>query len=88
MPPLVVSDVGTTDITLFIDIGTWFRASDNMLIDPSSANAGGPNESTVENNIRNSFNSFEDEDHDGCDDHGDGDHGDGGNGDGDHSGEG
>lgn len=68
-PPLVVTDAGTADFTLFIDLGTWFRASDNSLIDPSSANNGGPNESAVETNIENSFQSFEDENHDGHDDH-------------------
>ncbi len=71
-PPLVVTDAGTADFTLFVDIGTWFRAGDNSLIDPSSANNGGPNESTVETNIENSFQSFEDEDHDGHDDHSEG----------------
>lgn len=70
VPPLVVTDVGTSDFTLYIDLGTWFRASDNSLIDPSSATNGGPNESTVNSNITNSFNAFEDEDHDGHDDHG------------------
>lgn len=69
VPPLVVGEAGTVDFTLFIDIGTWFRFPDNSLIDPSSANKGGANESTVEQNIENSFQTFEDEDHDGHDDH-------------------
>ncbi len=68
-PPLVVTETGTADFTLFVDIGTWFRDGGNMLIDPSSANKGGPNEGVVKNNIENSFQSFEDEDHDGEDDH-------------------
>jgi hypothetical protein len=69
-PPLVVTDAGTSDFTLYIDLGTWFRASDNSLIDPSSANNGGPNESVVNSNITSSFDAFEDENHDGHDDHG------------------
>jgi len=69
VPPLVVTGTGTADFTLFIDIGTWFRTSGNMLIDPSSANKGNPNEGVVKNNIENSFQSFEDENHDGEDDH-------------------
>jgi hypothetical protein len=69
VPPLVVTETGTADFTLLIDIGTWFRTSGNMLIDPSSANNGGPNENAVRNNIENSFQSFEDENHDGEDDH-------------------
>jgi hypothetical protein len=79
VPPLVVTDAGTSDITLFIDVGTWFRFSDGLLIDPSTANEGGANESTVENNIEQSFDTFEDDDHDGHDDNcDDGDHEDGG----------
>jgi hypothetical protein len=70
VPPLVVTDVGTSDFTLYIDIATWFRANDNSLIDPSSANKGGQNESVVNSNITSSFDAFEDEDHDGHDDHG------------------
>jgi len=69
-PPLVVTDAGTSDFTLYIDLGTWFRASDNSLIDPSSANNGGPNESVVNSHITSSFDAFEDENHDGHDDHG------------------
>jgi len=69
VPPLVVTDAGTSDFTLYIDIATWFRASDNSLIDPTSANKGGQNESVVNSNITQSFDAFEDEDHDGHDDH-------------------
>ena len=69
VPPLVVTETGTADFTLFVDIGTWFRDGGNMLIDPSSANKAGANEGVVKDNIENSFQSFEDEDHDGEDDH-------------------
>ena len=69
-PPLVVGTAGTADFTLFVDIGTWFRTGGGMLIDPSSANKGGPNESVVTTNIERSFEAFEDENHDGHDDHG------------------
>jgi hypothetical protein len=68
VPPLVVTAAGATDFTLFIDLGTWFRAGDNTLIDPSSANTGQANEGVVKENIKNSFEAFEDEDHDGSDD--------------------
>ena len=43
------------------------------LVDPATANADGPNEELVENNIQRSLNVFEDDDHDGEDDHGIGD---------------
>jgi hypothetical protein len=68
VPPLVVTEAGSTDFTLFIDLATWFRAGDSSLIDPSSANVGQPNEGVVKENIKNSFEAFEDEDHDGSDD--------------------
>jgi hypothetical protein len=77
-PPLVVADSGSTDFTLFIDIGSWFRTAGGDLLDPATANAGGPNESLVNHNIHESFEAFEDENHDGCNDHqegsGDGQH--------------
>jgi hypothetical protein len=68
VPPLVVTEAGATDFTLFIDLSTWFRAGDSTLIDPSSANVGQANEGVVKENIKNSFEAFEDEDHDGSDD--------------------
>jgi hypothetical protein len=68
VPPLVVTEAGATDFTLFIDLSTWFRAGDSSLIDPSSANVGQANEGVVKENIKNSFEAFEDEDHDGSDD--------------------
>ena len=35
-PPLVVDGSGTTDLTLFADLGTWFRDAGGNLLDPSS----------------------------------------------------
>jgi hypothetical protein len=67
-PPLVVADGGTASVTLFIDVATWFRAGGGSLIDPSSANAGQPNEGLVQQNIASSFEAFEDDDHDGGED--------------------
>ena len=71
-PPLVVTDSSSADFTLFIDIGTWFRSMDGKLLDPATANAGGVNEAAVNENIVHSFNAFEDENHNGCDDHNEG----------------
>ena len=64
-PPLTVSASGPTDLTLLIDLDKWFRASDNSLVDPSSANAGGANEALVRTNIAGSDDCFEDENRDG-----------------------
>ena len=60
---------GDTD-SLFVDLGTWFRALDGSLVDPQSANNGGSNEGLVNENVKRSLETFEDEDHDGSDDHG------------------
>lgn len=68
VPPLVVAAESTTDFTLFIDINTWFRNTGNLLINPATANKGGVNESIVNSRITQSFEAFEDSDHDGRDD--------------------
>jgi len=70
LPPLVVGAKGPVNLTLFVDIHTWFLdQSGTMLIDPASALSGQPNETLVRDNIRASFRTFEDENHDGEDDH-------------------
>ena len=69
-PPLVVGENGAADLTLFVDLGTWFRALDGSLVDPQSANNGGSNEGLVNENVKRSLETFEDENHDGSDDHG------------------
>lgn len=79
-PPLVVDGSGTTDLTLFANLDAWFRDAGGNLLDPSSASGA-----LVADNIARSFHAFEDENHDGSDDHGgsdDGsdDHGSGGQG--------
>ena len=73
-PPLVVEDgAQPTNLTLEIDVGTWFVGPDGSLIDPRTANDDGPNESLVEDNIQDSIEGFEDDDQDGDDDHDDDD---------------
>jgi hypothetical protein len=62
-PPLVVDGSGTTDLTLFADLGTWFRDAGGTLLDPSSVSG-----QTVADNIAGGFHAFEDENHDGSDD--------------------
>jgi len=71
-PPLVTTDATATDLTLFVDLDKWFRDGTGNLLDPASANAGLANEAVVESNIRGTLHAFEDEDHDGTDDHGGG----------------
>ena len=68
VPPLVVDGSSAVNLTLSIDVTTWFVAPDGSLVDPTSANKGGPNENLVENNIERSIEIFEDDDRDGDDD--------------------
>ena len=66
-PPLVVGSKAATDVTLKVDVATWFAAG-GSLIDPATALKGQPNDNVVRDNIRRSFHWFEDKDHDGKDD--------------------
>lgn len=67
-PPLAVDGTTGTDLTLFVDLGTWFVV-DGVLVDPGQANDQQPLSSQVKNNIKASIRAFEDDDHDGEDDH-------------------
>jgi len=70
VPPLVVTDGSApVNVTLSVDVGGWFLVG-GTLVDPRSANEGGPNESAVEDNIERSIDLFEDDDRDGDDDSG------------------
>lgn len=67
-PALVVS--GGTRVTVGIDVGRWFRTSAGAIIDPSTAQPGGPFAGIVAANIAASFEAFEDRDRDGRHDDG------------------
>ena len=78
-PPLNVASDGSVNLTIRFDIATWFlNAAHTALVSPTTANAGGINESLVEQNIRASIRAFRDDDGDGEDDEHEGDDGDGG----------
>ncbi len=65
-PPLVVTDAGANvDVTLKVDVATWFADGAGGLVDPATAGQGGQNENLVRDNIRDSFDAFQDENHDG-----------------------
>ncbi len=67
--PIVVGPgSGPVNVTLSLDVSSWFERADGSLIDPATANDGGPNEDLVEDNIENSIEGFEDDDFDGEDD--------------------
>jgi len=66
-PPFVIDASGApANLTVRLDVSLWFRSgSSGALIDPATANVGGPNEGVVKENIKNSIKAFEDDDHDG-----------------------
>jgi hypothetical protein len=67
-PPLTVDGTTATDLTLFVDLSTWFLVN-GALVDPALANDQEPLASQVKNNIKASIRAFEDDDQDGEDDH-------------------
>ena len=65
VPPLVIDASGSaTNLTLRVDVASWFKTAGGTLVDPATANTGGANESLVRDNIKNSFKTFEDHNHD------------------------
>jgi hypothetical protein len=69
VPPLVIDEMTTSvNVTLKVDVDAWFRTAGRDLVNPQSANKGGEYESLVNDNIKQSFEAFEDDDHDGEDD--------------------
>ena len=70
VPALVIADGASTatNVTLKTDLSMWFQAADGTLLDPATANEGGPNESWVDNQIKASIDAFEDRNRDGVED--------------------
>ncbi|HJQ19388.1 MAG TPA: hypothetical protein VJ867_03495 [Gemmatimonadaceae bacterium] len=67
--PPVTLDADNKNVTIRVNLSNWFM-NGTTVIDPTSANPGQPFEQVVRNNIRASFRSFEDDDHNGHDDDG------------------
>lgn len=65
--PLVVGDEGG-DVTVTIDIGSWFFRSQGGLYSPAQANISGNVQAAVQNNIRAAFRAFRDRNRDGRED--------------------
>lgn len=61
----VAGDGSSVNLTLRLDVTTWFTDGDGGLVDPETANKGGSNENLVEENIKTSIDVFEDADRDG-----------------------
>lgn len=69
IPPVTVSGGTGINVTLRMDVSTWFlNGGKTALVDPASGNSGQPNESLVQGNIENSIHAFRDNNHDGADD--------------------
>ena len=68
VPPLVITDTTSTNVTILVLLDSWFRTPAGALIDPASANKGGVNEGLVTENIKQSLDAFEDSDSDGSND--------------------
>lgn len=62
--PLTATSGSGSNLTLFIDVGSWFRDSSGNAIDPTNAQ----NASAIENLIKQSFKVFEDDDRNGVPD--------------------
>lgn len=69
VPPLVVTEATQdVNVTIQIDVATWFLSETGELIDPRALTASDNLLERVEDNIENSFEAFEDDDRDGDDD--------------------
>ncbi|HXO85624.1 MAG TPA: hypothetical protein VN803_08855 [Gemmatimonadales bacterium] len=60
----VTVDAGTTNLTIDVDVGSWFTSAAGGVIDPTKD----ANQRAIERNIRRSLRAFEDDDHDGDED--------------------
>lgn len=70
VPPLeVTGGMVNQNITVRVDVSTWFLDQSGNEINPADANKGGPFESIVNENIKRSIEAFEDDDGDGHEDH-------------------
>lgn len=55
-PPLTITQGSQAELTLVVDVRTWFlNGSRTALLDPATANRGGPNRERVAENIKRSF---------------------------------
>jgi hypothetical protein len=66
--PALAVDAAPVNLTVHVDLNSWFRNQAGALIDPSTANPGGANAGVVSDNIRRSLKAFHDDNRDGRDD--------------------
>ena len=63
-PPVVITNTNN-NVTIQVDVPTWFRNTDGTIISPATANPGQPNASIVASKIKASLKGFKDDDKDG-----------------------
>jgi len=68
-PPVTLASA-TKNFTIAVDIASWFKDESGAVIDPTNP----ANADAIARNIRRSARVFEDDDHDGVDDHQEGQH--------------
>ena len=61
----VTVDASTTNLTVDVNVASWFTDASGAVIDPTNA----ANQEAIEHAIRASLRAFEDDNHDGNDDH-------------------
>jgi hypothetical protein len=69
-PSVVVAAGKPFNITLSIDVVSWFKDAAGNFVDPTTSSHSGNGENTFKKAIQASFRGFEDNDHNGSDDHG------------------
>src|SRR5467141_246739 len=62
----VTVGAGTNNLTINVDVGSWFKDASGAVLDPTNP----ANQEAIEHAIRASVRAFEDDNHDGHDDHG------------------
>jgi hypothetical protein len=62
--PALAVDAAPVNLTVHVDVSSWFKDASGALIDPSTATTGGANAGTVADNISRSFRAFHDDDRD------------------------
>lgn len=62
-PPVTV-DATTSNLTIDVDVASWFKDSSGAVLDPNDQ----ANAMVIRDNVLRSFNAFEDDNHDGEDD--------------------
>jgi len=63
VPPLVIGENASTNVTIFVDVATWFVVG-GVLVDPANPSMS----DEIEQNIQNSIEAFEDPDRSGSGD--------------------